>query len=132
MVSPHSSPSRQLKEYLNHKNCCNYLEYNNISFPSFLRRGGQTTKSSDLQKLNLSGQGGWFNFFLLFLFLWNRHLFSWKSLKPLRTYLRNNSISDESVFNHPGRESIIVNISKSAIPATPPYKRRGNFRLQPP
>jgi len=52
----------------------------------------------------------------------NKHFFNRKSLKPLRTYLRKKPTSAESVFNHPGRESRIVIILKSAIPATPPSK----------
>ncbi len=36
--------------------------------------------------------------------------------------MRNNSTSAEFIFNHPGQESRIVNITKSAIPATPPLK----------
>jgi len=41
--------------------------------------------------------------------------------------MRNKSTSAESVFNHPGREIRIVNISKSAIPATPPSKGGESF-----
>jgi len=77
----------------------------------------------------------------------NNHLFNQKSLKPLRSFLGNNSNSAESVLwdlpksnnldarkfrrqqsiNHPGRESRIVIISKSAIPATPPLKGGETF-----
>jgi hypothetical protein len=112
-----------------------------VSPPFFLRRGGQTQKSSDLQKYKLSGRGGLFNsFLLLFILKESRHFSDRKSFKPLRSFLRNNSASAESVLcnqlksknleakkfrrlqsiNHPGRESSTVIIPKSPIPATPP------------
>jgi hypothetical protein len=61
----------------------------------------------------------------------NKHFFNRKSLKPLRTYLRKKPTSAESFFNHPGRESRIVIILKSAIPATPPSKGGETYFLKP-
>ena len=92
-----------------------------FKFPPALAGGGQTQKSSDLQKYKLSGRSGLLDsFLLLFIRTDTKRHYDLKSLILLKSNLRNNSASAESVFNHPGRERRIVNIPGSAIPATPP------------
>jgi len=108
----------------------NLTKFCDQNFPLlFSRRGGQTQKSSDLQKFILSVRGGLLNsLLLLFILMDSRHLYNGKSLKPVRSFLRNNSTSAESVLcnqkksknlegkklrrqqsiNHSGRECRIV------------------------
>ena len=92
----------------------NLRSFGNKSFPSFWRRGGQTTKSSDMQNIYCLAGVVDSIFLITFILMDNKHLLNWKSLKPLRSSLRNRSTSAESILWNQwiySEKSVILNFS---------------------